>query len=179
MLIDADWCSNKVQPSFLLSERISGVSPVIFHIGIFETHEIQYKYSNRYPLPRCCIVRKFQGKVELVWKVCHLKSFTNSVNFKLFSRLDIQLGQSSDIRETARLSKIPDLRFDLPVTQLSSPSPCLVSFNHWETRYFWFWSTCSLSWQLIATYLPNVGVSVGKDIHPPALPGMKRWWNLQ
>ena len=30
MLTDADWCSNKVQPGFLLSERTSGASPVIF-----------------------------------------------------------------------------------------------------------------------------------------------------
>ena len=30
MLINADWCSNKVQPGFLLLERTSGASPVIF-----------------------------------------------------------------------------------------------------------------------------------------------------
>ena len=30
MVIGADWCSNKVQPGFLLLERTSGVSPVIF-----------------------------------------------------------------------------------------------------------------------------------------------------
>ena len=27
---NADWCANKVQPGFLLSERTSGASPVIF-----------------------------------------------------------------------------------------------------------------------------------------------------
>ena len=55
------------------------------------THGTQYISQKQYPLWRRCIVRKFLGKLELVWKVSHLKSFTK---FKLFGQLDIQFGQS-------------------------------------------------------------------------------------
>ena len=37
MLTDADWCSNKVQPGFLLSEHTSGASPVIFSSCLQQT----------------------------------------------------------------------------------------------------------------------------------------------
>jgi len=46
MLTDADWCLNKVQPGFLLSERTSGASPVIFRCEDGEA-----KISCGYKLP--------------------------------------------------------------------------------------------------------------------------------
>ena len=34
LLIDIDWCSNKVQPGYLLAERSSRASPVIFYNAV-------------------------------------------------------------------------------------------------------------------------------------------------
>ena len=139
---------------------------------------IQYILWDQYPVPRSCIVTKFHGKVELVWKVVLTKSFTNSGNFKLFSQLD----------KLYKLLIIFDWKVvvNLPVTQVSSPSPCLVSFTHWARRVHPLRSLCfSLISPFILisgitneSHLPHIGVSIGENIHPSALPATETWQQL-
>ena len=45
MLIYADWCSNKVQPGFLLLEHTSGVPPVIFVVRSY-IHSLKDPFLN-------------------------------------------------------------------------------------------------------------------------------------
>ena len=97
--------------------------------------------------------------------------------------------------ELINLEKGQYFRKNLPVTQVSSPSPCLVSFTHWGGKKYFF-SFCSLFirppplktfYRRLLTppsivcipipqsmYLADICVSIGKGIHPPSLPGMKR-----
>ena len=96
--------------------------------------------------------------------------------------------------ELINLEKGQYFRKNLPVTQVSSPSPCLVSFTHWGGKKYFFQllfavhSPSTFEKILSKTsytplnsfhpnstmYLANICVSIGKGIHPPSLPGMKR-----